>query len=192
MVLCHQHLLCKTHPKKQIIGTVDKTTTIGGVIDKTKCLTLNIGDNKMKKNFDVAAKVVASAALLGNLNNDVVRRMVKYITDQTTDNNIICSLLQGLVIDVKINDKEKLAKIISEFLDENICKIVDAEVIVCDQDIRVTYICKRFAKTADETKIYNTNSRQDNTYAYEVEVQDSYRVDINNFDFEDSVEFEVI
>lgn len=146
----------------------------------------------MKKNFDVAAKTVVTAALFGNLTNDVVKRMVMYIVDQTTDNNIICSLLQGLVVDVKINDKEKLAKLISGFLDENICKIVDAEVIIRDQDIRVTYTCKRFAKTPDETKIYSTNSKQDNTYAYEVEVQDSYRFSINSNDFEDSVEFEVI
>ena len=145
-----------------------------------------------KTNFDYAAKTVATAALLGNLSNNVVRRMVEYITDLTTDNNIICSLLQGLVVDVKINNSEKLAELIGKQINETICKIVDIEVIIRDQDIRVTYICKRFARTADETKIYNTRREANDEYTFEVEVQDSYRLNINSNDFEDSVEFEIV
>lgn len=145
-----------------------------------------------KTNFDYAARTVASAALLGNLNNSVVRRMVEYITDLTTDNNIICSLLQGLVVDVKINNSEKLAELIGKQINETICKIVDTEIIIRDQDIRVTYTCKRFARTASETKIYNTRREANDEYTFEVEVQDSYRLSINSNDFEDSVEFEVV
>ena len=69
----------------------------------------------MKKNFDVAAKTVVTAALFGNLTNDVVKRMVMYIVDQTTDNNIICSLLQGLVVDVKIMTKKNLLNLLADF-----------------------------------------------------------------------------
>lgn len=146
----------------------------------------------MKKDLCFAAKTVATAALLGNLSADVVKRMVMYITDETTDSNIICGLLQGLVVDAKINNKEKLAEIIGKYVNETICEIKDLEVIVHDQTIRVTYTCKRYAKTEDETKSYNTSRKQDESFVYIVKVQDSYRLDINSIDWENSVEFEIV
>lgn len=145
----------------------------------------------MKKNFDTS-KVVASAALLGNLSSDVIRRMVMFITEETTDSNIICGLLQGLVVDAKINNKEKLAEIIGKYVNETICEVTQIDTIVRDQTIRVSYICKRFAKTEDETKIYNTSRKQDESFVYIVKVQDSYRLDINSIDWENSVEFEIV
>lgn len=146
----------------------------------------------MKKDLNFAAKTVVTAALLGNLSADVVKRMVMYITDETTDSNIICGLLQGLVVDTKINNKEKLAEIIGKYTNETICEVTQIDTIVRDQTIHVTYTCKRYAKTADETKVYNTSRKQDDTYAYEVKVQDSYRLDINSVDWENSVEFEIV
>lgn len=141
----------------------------------------------MKKNFDVV-KTVARAALAGNMNNDVATRMLMFITEQTTDDNIICALLQGLAIDVKIKDSEKLAEIVGNVLNENISEIKNLEVIIYEQDVRVTYICKRFAKTADEVKIYNTRREANDEYTFEVEVQDSYRVGIYDFDFENNLD----
>lgn len=146
----------------------------------------------MKKSYEFSAKVVASAALLGNLDYNVIKRMVEYITSRTTDNNIICSLLRGLVVDAKISNKEKLAEIIGKFIDENICEIKDLEVIVADQNIRVVYVCKRYAKSPEETRCYETRRKQDDAYTYEVQVQDSYRIDINDVDFENSIDFETI
>lgn len=145
----------------------------------------------MKKNYD-SAKVVASAALLGNLSSDVIRRMVMFITEETTDDNVICSLLKGIVVNAEIKDARKLAELISKQLNETICEIKDSEIIVRDQNIRITYTCKRYAKTADETRIYNTRREANDEYIFEVKVQDSYRIDINDFDFEDSVEFEIL
>lgn len=145
----------------------------------------------MKKNYD-AAKTVAISAIMGNIDDNVIKRMVMLIADQTTDANIFYSLLKGLVVDVKVKDKEKLAKLISKSLEENICKIVNAEIIIRDQDVRITYVCKRYAKTADETKAYNTNKMKNDSYTYEVEVQDNCWLTINRFDFEDSLEFEII
>ena len=146
----------------------------------------------MKKDFNYAAKVVASAALLGNLSADVVKRMVMYITDETTDSNIICSLLNGMVVDAKINNKEKLAEIIGKQANEDICEITNVEAIMRDQSIRVTYLCKRYAKSEDETKVYNTRRTKDETYTEEVKVQDTYRLDINNVNWENSLEFETV
>lgn len=145
----------------------------------------------MKKNFDVT-KTVVRAALAGNMNNDVATRMLMLITERTTDNNIICALLQGLAIDAKIKDSEKLAKIIGNVLCENISEIKNLEVIVYEQVVRVTYICKRFAKTANEVKIYNTRREANDEYTFEVKVQDTYRVAIYDFLWEDSVDFELI
>lgn len=146
----------------------------------------------MKKDFDYADKTVATAALLGNINADVVKRMAMYIVDQTTDSSLICGLLQGLVVDVKINNKEKLAEIIGKQVNEDICEITNIEAIMRDQSIRVTYLCKRYAKSEDETKCYNTSKKQDETFVYIVKVQDSYRLDINRTDWEDSVEFKIV
>ena len=146
----------------------------------------------MKKSYDYATKTVASAALLGNISADVVKRMVMLITEETTDDNIICSLLKGLVVGAEIKDSKKLIEIINKQLNEDICEITNVEVIVRDQTIRVTYLCKRYAKSENETKIYNTNKKQDESFVYIVKVSDSYRMDINRTDLEDIVKFEVI
>lgn len=145
----------------------------------------------MKKNFDTS-KVVASAALLGNLSSDVIRRMVMFITEETTDDNIICSLLKGMVVNAEIKDSKKLIEIINKQLNEDICEITNIETIVRDQSVRITYTCKRYAKNENETRIYNTNKKQDESFAYIVKVSDSYRMDINRTDWEDSVEFEIV
>ena len=137
-------------------------------------------------------KIVAMAALSGNINHDVIKRMIMFITEKTTNSNIICGLLTGLVVNAKVVNNDNLIKLLNKHLDERVCKITDLEVIICEQDIRITYTCKRFAKKADETSIYNTKRKQDDVYVEEVEVKDSYRIDINDFDFEDSVEFEVV
>ena len=145
----------------------------------------------MKKSYD-SAKTVATAALIGNISADVVKRMVMYITDETTDSNVICSLLNGMVVDAKINNKEKLAEIISKYANETICEVKEVEIIVHDQTIRITYICRRFAKSNDETRVYNTSRRKDETYTEEVKVQDAYRLDINSVNWENSLEFETV
>ena len=115
-----------------------------------------------------------------------------YITDETTDSNVICSLLNGMVVDAKINNKEKLAEIISKYANETICEVKEVEIIVHDQTIRITYICRRFAKSNDETRVYNTSRRKDETYTEEVKVQDAYRLDINSVNWENSLEFETV
>lgn len=146
----------------------------------------------MKRDLNFAVKTVATAALIGNISADVVKRMVMYITDETTDSNVICSLLNGMVVDAKINNKEKLAEIISKYANENICEVKEVETIVHDQTIRITYICRRFAKSNDETRVYNTSRRKDETYTEEVKVQDAYRLDINSVNWENSLEFEIV
>ena len=146
----------------------------------------------MKKDLDYAAKVIATAALAGNTTKAVVDRMITYIVNSTIDTNIICSLLQGLIIGAKINNKQKLIEIVSKDTGENIYDIVDIKAIVRDQYIRIEYICKRYAQKADETLICNTKRRQYDTYTYEVKLQDSCRINVNEVDWEDAVEFEVI
>lgn len=148
----------------------------------------------MKRDLDFSAKTVATAALLGNLSIDVVKRMAMYIVNQTTDNDIIYALLKGLIVDVKINNKEKVAEIIGKYVNEDICEITNAEISIRDQSVRFTYICKRYAKTADETKSYNTSRKQDEIYTYIVKVSDACRLSVNSIDidWEDSVKFEIV
>lgn len=146
----------------------------------------------MKRDYSFVTKEVALAALLGNVNSKVIKRMAMYIVEKTTDSNIIYGLLQGFVVNVKINNEEKLAEIIGKYLNETICKITNIEVIVYDQTIRVEYLCKRYAKTQDEIKSYNTSKEQNDVYKFEVEIQDNYRLEIYSFDWEDSLEFEII
>lgn len=146
----------------------------------------------MKKDYDYAAKVITTAALAGNTTKAVIDRMITYIVNSTVDTNVICSLLQGLIIGAKINNKQKLIEIVSNKRGENICEIINIEVVVRDQDIRIEYICKRYAQKADETQYYNTKRKQDEAYAYEVKVQDSCRISVNEVDWDDAIEFEIV
>ena len=139
-----------------------------------------------------SSQMVATAALLGNVNCDVIRRMVALIVDRTTDSNIISGLLNGIAVNAKIANKEKLIKLVGNCYNECITDITDVKVDISYQQIEIDFICKRFAKIENETKSYNTNREKSDTYTYEVEVENNCSIEINNFDFEGSVEFEMI
>ena len=139
-----------------------------------------------------SAEMVAIAALMGNLSYDVAKRMVIFIADTTTNNTLISGMLNGLVVDAKIKNEQKLAELVGDCVDETITKIKDLEVIICAQKIKVTYLYKRFAKAQDETKAYNTMKIQNEEYRYEVVVQNCCIIEVKECNFEDAVEFEVI
>lgn len=139
-----------------------------------------------------SAQVVATAALAGNLNEDVMKRMIMFIVDKTTDNNIIASLLNGITVDVKIKDEKKLTELLSNHTGETITKIKSLKVNIEYQDVTIDFNCKRFAQTTNETKLYYTKKAQDSVYNCEVEVENSWSIYVNDFDFQDSVEFEVV
>lgn len=138
------------------------------------------------------AETVATAALAGNLTEDVIKRMIMFIVSKTTDNNIIAGLLNGLAVNAKITNKEKLIKLVSNYCNERITEITDVRVDVNYQQIEINFICKRFAKSENETKAYNTNREKSDTYTNEVEVENTRQIYINDFDFEDSIEFEIV
>lgn len=135
---------------------------------------------------------VAVAALMGNLDYNVVKRMAIFIINCTTDSTIISNLLNGLIVDAKIKDEKRLIELLSNCVNENITKIISLDVNVEYQNVSVTFVYKRFAKTANEIQSYNTKRVQDDTYNYEVEIQDTWQISISDFNFEDSIEFETI
>lgn len=135
--------------------------------DFAYCLILKIGGNIMKS-------VIINACLNSIMSETAAKRIALV---QNFSEMQLAALLGGVAERIISFDKELLLKKLNN---DSIKEIKRVYLNVEQQRVSVYYSVLRYAKEANETSYYKTNSQQDDKYCFEV-----YPTDYTSFDVDE-------